>query len=121
MGGAAMIVSEKEAGSKWCPMMQAPSGTLTRRTATPGGALDIAPHPWACCIGSQCMLWEWEAHAGTTVTMGENDAATMQKRHPGRFDDAGTGLPVGMTPLGPPRRVLVYRESVGLCGMARHD
>lgn len=111
-----MIVSEKEAATKWCPMVRAE----TRRNSDAPASNCIAPStdggegnrnpPWARCLGSGCMFWKVEVSAGSTIHTSDESAERLLRDYPGRFRDDGKAAASA--------RKLTYLESIGRCGVA---
>lgn len=57
-----MILTEKEAKKKWCPMVWVGDGDCAENRNCISG--EVERHPgkgvqWNCCIASDCMLWDW--------------------------------------------------------------
>lgn len=90
-----MIVTEKEAATKWCPHARTigfhPMGTLVvrnRTTAVSDPTVDQQTReaPPACrCIGSRCMAWRWDysTHKPNVVRV------TTRKVGEPAFEDVG--------------------------------
>ena len=57
-----MIVTEKEAATKWCPLarLTGSENVAWNRVETSRGE-----HYSTMCIGSQCMAWRWAFEAST--------------------------------------------------------
>jgi hypothetical protein len=69
MGGDAVMLTEEEAKTKWCPHSDAP------RT-----------HRDGYCIGSECMAWRWDE---TTRTYDDTRTPKPDKFHKGHCGLAG--------------------------------
>lgn len=57
-----MVVSEKEAETKWCPFVRFASHCDDGNARNRGMIAGQNPAPYALCIGSRCMAWRWLKH-----------------------------------------------------------
>jgi len=62
-----MICTEKEAAGKWCPQARMTVGT--EDSPLPAGVnRSMYGNPITMCIGSACMMWDWQDYEVETAS-----------------------------------------------------